>query len=90
MTALQVLSALSLLAFTVPVAFAFKFWRERNNAHYMFDNLQYNYQELTMANMRLTTNNDYLHGLLKRHNITPDPWEMYNILPDDLEQWDWA
>jgi hypothetical protein len=82
---------------SIPAALALLFWRERNNAHYMFENLEYNYRALVefnheqaRANLRLSTNNDYLHDLLKRHNITLDPWEMYNILPDDLEQWDWA
>lgn len=82
MTALQVLSALSLLAFTVPVAFAFKFWRERNTAlarvQWLDDGVKIE-REFTKYWMdialRSVKNDDYLKDFMS---------------PDDLEQWDWA
>jgi hypothetical protein len=75
MTALQVLSALSLLAFTVPVAFAFKFWRERNAAlRAVSIEREFTIWWKDIA-LRDLNKDDYLRDWLS---------------PDDLEQWDWA
>lgn len=97
MNDIQILAILALISMSIPAALAFLYWRERNNAHYMFENLEYNYRALvefnnaqSVTNRELQINNQYLTELLSKHDIVPDPWEMYNILPDDLEQWDWA
>lgn len=75
MTALQVLSALSLLAFTVPVAFAFKFWRERNAAL----NAVSIQREFTI----------WWRDIALR-DLDEDFYLQDWMSPDDLEQWDWA
>jgi hypothetical protein len=75
MTALQVLSALSLLAFTVPVAFAFKFWRERNAALYAVS---------IEREFTIWWRDIALHD--RDEDFYLQDW----MSPDDLEQWDWA
>ena len=79
MTALQVLSALSLLAFAVPVAFAFKFWRERNHA----------IAEVRWLDNEIRIERDWTRWY-KEVALDNCPNLKDWMSPDDLEQWDWA
>lgn len=77
MNDIQILAILALISMSIPAALAFMFWRERNQALYMFENLEYNYRALSKINKELKEEIRWWRSTSK-------------VLQDDTSQWDWS